>query len=819
VFLDDAGAAGCTSLRRVFCSGEALPPPLADAFFARLPATELHNLYGPTEAAVDVTSWACKPGSPVIPIGRPVDNTSIYLLDDRLELVPRGVRGELYIGGVQVGRGYLNRAELTAQRFLPDPFHGDGGRMYRTGDVARWLPDGSIEYLGRADFQVKIRGFRIELGEIESALLRHGMVREVVVVAREDRPGEKRLVAYLVCAEGPAPSVGDLRAFLRETLPDYMVPATFVVLLALPLTASGKIDRRALPAPDEGERLATGEAFVAPRSRAEEELARIWAGVLRLPKVGIHDNFFEIGGDSILSIQIVSRAQLAGLAITPRQVFEHPTIAELASVAGARAAVSAEQGLVTGAAPLTPVQQWFLELAPEDPSHWNQMSFLEVKEPLDASALEGAVVDLLRHHDALRLRVARSGSGFEQTFAPPSEETPFRRVDFADLGDAESVAAIEKTAIETQASLDLASGPVLRVVLFDLGPARPSRLLIVIHHLAVDGVSWRILLEDLWTAYGQRRLGAATALPPKTTSFKRWGERLADHARSPVIQDEAGYWLDPARAASHAVPIDHERGENDEQSVRAVVASLSAEETESLLRDVPEAYRTQINDVLLTAFAQVLGGWTGTPGARVDIEGHGREEIFEDADLTRTVGWFTAVFPVVIDLPENAGPGEALKSVKEQLRALPGRGLGYGMLRYLGAGEIAERLRAAPQSGVMFNYLGQRDQALPAESPFRWARESSGPSRSPRARRRYLLDVNATIAEGRLHVRWIYSENRHEKATIEDLSRRYIEALAALIAHCVSPEARGVTPSDFQDAGLSQEALDMLVGVVDDDLS
>ncbi|MEO5729911.1 MAG: condensation domain-containing protein, partial [Byssovorax sp.] len=490
---------------------------------------------------------------------------------------------------------------------------------------------------------------------------------------------------------------------------------------------------------------------------------------------------------------------------------------ELAAVAGSRATVSAEQGVVTGAAPLTPVQQWFLELAPEDPGHWNQMSFLEAKEPLDAFALEGAVADLLRHHDALRLRVAKSGAGAEQTFAPPAAETPFQRVDLAELGDAESTASIEKIAIEAQSSLDLAAGPVLRVVLFDLGPTRPSRLLLIIHHLAVDGVSWRILLEDLWTAYGQRRRAEATALPPKTTSFKRWAEELAEHARSPSILDESGYWLDPARAAAHAVPVDHRRGENDERSVRAVVASLSAEETESLLRDVPEAYRTQINDVLLTALAQVLGGWTGTPGARVDLEGHGREEIFEDADLTRTVGWFTAVFPVVLDLPASVSPGEALKSVKEQLRALPGRGLGYGVLRYLGDDEVAAKLRAAPQAGVMFNYLGQRDQALPEASPFRWARESSGPSRSPRARRRYLLDVNATIAEGRLHVRWIYSENRHEKATIEALARRYTEALAALIAHCVSPEARGVTPSDFEDAGLSQEALDMLVGVVDDD--
>ncbi len=272
--------------------------------------------------------------------------------------------------------------------------------------------------------------------------------------------------------------------------------------------------------------------------------------MLRLPSVGVHDNFFEIGGDSILSIQIVSRAQIAGLAITPRQIFEHPTVAELAAVAGARAEVAAEQGVVTGAAPLTPVQRWFFELAPEAPSHWNQMSFLEAKEPFDAAALAGAVADLLRHHDALRLRVA----GAAQSFAPPSAEAPFQRVDLAELGDAEATTAIEKIAAEAQSSLDLAAGPVLRAVLFDLGPTRPSRLLLAIHHLAVDGVSWRILLEDLWTAYGQRRRAEATALPPKTTSFKQWAERLAAHAGSPAIREESDYWLDPARAAAPLSP-------------------------------------------------------------------------------------------------------------------------------------------------------------------------------------------------------------------------------------------------------------------------
>ncbi|MEO5731031.1 MAG: amino acid adenylation domain-containing protein, partial [Byssovorax sp.] len=357
-FLDELGQARCASLKRVFCSGEALPPAMVDAFFSRLPGAELHNLYGPTEAAVDVTSWACRPGSAIVPIGRPVDNTQIYLLDGRMEPVAPGVRGELYIGGVQVGRGYLNRPELTAERFVADPFSSaPGARLYRTGDVARHLPSGDIEYLGRADFQVKIRGFRIELGEIEAALAAHPAVREVTVLAREDAPGQKRLVGYLVCADGQAPVVGDLRAFLKDRLPEYMVPSTFVLLGEMPLTSSGKVNRRALPAPEVGPRAETGAEFIAPRSPAEETLCRIWAGILRLPEVGIHDNFFELGGDSILSIQVVARALQAGLHLTPRQLFQHQTVAELAAVAGSKKAVIAEQGPVTGAAPLTPVQR------------------------------------------------------------------------------------------------------------------------------------------------------------------------------------------------------------------------------------------------------------------------------------------------------------------------------------------------------------------------------------------------------------------------------------------------------------------------------
>ena len=810
-FLDELPRGRCASLKRVFCSGEALPPAMVEAFFAKVHGSELHNLYGPTEAAVDVTYHACHAGDAIVPIGRPVDNTRIYLLDGRMEPVPQGVRGELYIGGVQVGRGYLNRAELTAERFIADPFStAPGARLYKTGDVARHLPSGEIEYLGRADFQVKIRGFRIELGEIEAALAAYPAVSEVTVLAREDAPGQKRLVGYLVCAEGQAPTVGELRAFLKDRLPDYMVPSAFVLLGEMPLTSSGKVDRRALPAPEDGARAETGAELVAPRSEAEEALSRIWASILRLPAVGIHDNFFELGGDSILSIQVVARALQAGLHLTPRQLFTHQTVAELAAVAGSKSTVIAEQGPVTGAAPLTPVQRWWRELAPRDPQHWNQSFFLEATETLDPAALEKAASALLDHHDALRLRVQLTGE--EQVFAPPGDPSEIVQINLSALEGAEQRGALETAAAEVQGTLDLERGPMIRIALFDLGEGQAQRLLVVIHHLAVDGISWRILLEDLWTAYSQAARGQAISLPRKTTSAKRWAELLKGRARSPEAAREEAYWTGNAGRPTTRLPVDRTEGANTEGSSRSITVTLTEEETEALLRKVPEAYQTQINDVLLTAFTQAMGAWTGGETALFDLEGHGREDLFDGVDLTRTVGWFTTVYPVLLELDPGVGAGEALKSVKEQLRAVPGNGLGHGLLRYLREeGDAPGLLRAAAPAEVSFNYLGQRDLLLPEGAPLRMATESTGPSASPRAQRRYLLDVLGRVTGGALTVRWIYSENRHSEATIAALAGRFIAALRALVTHCLSPDAGGYTPSDFRRARLAQPVIDRLV--------
>jgi amino acid adenylation domain-containing protein/non-ribosomal peptide synthase protein (TIGR01720 family) len=807
------------NLSIVGVGGEACPEELVARWAG---GRRFFNLYGPTEGTIWATVALCDEHGQKPPIGRPIANTQTYVLGARQQPLPVGAPGELYIGGVGLARGYLNRPALTAERFVPDPFSPppaggtERGRLYRTGDLARYRPDGNIEFLGRVDHQVKVRGFRIELGEIEAVLRGYPAVHETTVLARDDGSSGRRLVAYVVPSDKasvshPAPFVSELRSYLRGKLPDYMLPAVFVSLAALPRSPSGKIDRRALPAP-EGERPELEAFFVAPRTRIEETLAEIWAEVLGLERVGVHDSFFELGGDSILSVQLVARANQAGLQFTPKHLFENQTIAQLADVADATSLAPTEQDLVTGPVPLTPIQQWFFEQDLPAPHHFNQALLLQAQRPLDAALLERAFEQLLVHHDALRLRFERQPSGWQQSDVLPDGSVPFTWIDLTALSEAPGP-ALEAAAAQLQASLNLERGPLARMAFFELGVAVAGRLLVVIHHLAVDGVSWRILLQDLWTVYQQLERGDEVQLPPKTTSFQQWAERLVAYARAGELQYEIGYWTAEPRAQVSHLPLDHDTGDDDVASSATVSVSLSAQETHALLHEVPSAYHTHINDVLLTALAQAFVQWTGVPSLLVDLESHGRETPFEDLDLSRTVGWFTSVAPLLLDLSAAWQPGEALMSIKEQLRRVPVAGFGYGLLRFLGQDEdVAARLRALPQAEVSFNYLGQIELGFSTALPFQLAPEWAGPPHDLQARRRYLLEVNGSVAAGQLQFGWRYSQNRHRRSTVEQLARAFIASLQALIAHCQSPQAGGRTVSDFPAAeGLNRQELDELL--------
>jgi amino acid adenylation domain-containing protein/non-ribosomal peptide synthase protein (TIGR01720 family) len=761
-------AAELPDVRIVTATGEACS---AEVVAQWAPGRRFYNGYGPTETTVGTTMGLCEGGERVPSIGRPFTNTRVYLLDRAGAPVPVGVPGELLAGGDGVARGYLGQPALTAERFVPDPFGEPAGRLYRTGDLARYRPDGRLEFLGRVDHQVKIRGFRVELEEIESRLARHPEVGDAVVVAREEGGGPRRLVAYVKLTG--LEETGRLRSWLKESLPDFMIPSAFVSVNDFPRLPNGKVDRRLLARTAPPPEARSEKDVAAPRTRAEEILVRVWSEVLGAARVGVHDNFFELGGDSILSIQVVARAQRAGLKLSPRQVFLHQTVSELAAVAVEETGTG-DEGPVTGPVTPLPIQRWFFEQDLPAPHHWNHAVMLAAQRPVDPARLRAACAALHERHDALRLR-AEDG---RMWIAGPDEPLPFTVVDGGLLSEA---------AAQVQTGLDLAAGPIVRFVLFLNGEAQ-ARLLLVIHHLAVDGVSWRILLADLHAAY------EGLELAPRGTSFQSWAAKLAEHARTPAVLDELPFWAE--RPSVPPLPVDFpgRNAGNTEGSAETLRVSLSEKETRPLLQEVD----TQA--ALLAALARAFAPWTGEDRLLVDLEGHGREEeLFENVDLTRTVGWFTSLFPVLLPEP----------------RRVSRQGIGYGLLRYLAGGEASASLAGLPRAEVSFNYLGQLDRLIPGSSAFVPASDPSGPLRDPRGMRSHRIDVNVSVSGGRLHASLTYSRNVHRRETIEALAGRFAEALRS---GDQGPAAPAYSVADFPRVRMSQDELDdILDDLIDPD--
>ncbi|MEV7080379.1 non-ribosomal peptide synthase/polyketide synthase [Streptomyces sp. NPDC093516] len=797
--------------REVWTGGEAVPGAAVRRVLDACPGLTVVDVYGPTETTTFATRQAFHAGDPLpatLPIGRPLDDTRVYVLDGALQPQPPGVPGELYVAGAGLARGYAGRPGATAARYLADPYGPPGGRMYRTGDIVRWSADGALHFVGRVDDQIKIRGFRVEPAEIEARLTAHPAIAEAVVsVSRHE--GRKRLVAHLVPAPGAVvPPAAELRAHVAGELPDYMVPAAFVGLAELPLTANGKVDRRRLPEPEWS--AAADTAYRAPRTEAERVLAGIWAELLGVERVGLDDHFFMLGGDSIVSIQVVSRARTAGLALTPRDLFRHPTLVDLAAAStGARAAV-ADTGPVSGQVALTPIQHWFLDAEPPHPEYFNQSVVVETPTDVDPGALNAALAALWTHHDALRARFTRAADGtWRQEYAAADADAP-QLLRVHDLSGHDAQAASEAEARlthEAHTGFQLDTGPLIAARLFT-GHGRSPRLLLTAHHLIVDGVSWRVLLEDLETAYRQAGAGEPVRLPERTTSVREWVRRLTDRTGEADLAAQRAHWADVARHCAEPLPEDLDGG-NTVADLRAVTVRLDRRRTEDLLRKVPGVYRTRVDDVLLTALGRVLADWTGRRTVAVGLEGHGREDQhFDDLDLSRTVGWFTSLYPVALDLPEGDW-GAALKAVKEQLRAVPDRGIGYGALRHL-AGD--ERLAAAPLPGISFNYLGRFDWSAADAELVRAVPGGLDGAEDPGAPRPHLLDVVARVEDDELEVTWHYSGGRHREATVAALAEGMLRSLEEIVAHCATPGAGGRTPSDFPLARLDQAAVDRVVG-------
>lgn len=789
--VDDANTSKNFTLRCVVLGGEALDIQSLKPWFERHgdQRPQLINMYGITETTVHATYRRLTKddlGSRSV-IGMPLPDLQIYILDDRRQPVPVGVPGEIYVGGAGLARGYLNRPQLSEERFIASQL-GSGGRLYKTGDLARFLPGRDIEYLGRIDQQVKIRGFRIELGEIESVLSTQPGVRAAVVVARDDQtPGTKRLVAYVAVAV-PGPNAHQLRKALQKQVPDYMVPAAIVVLDCLPLTNNGKVDRKALPAPDYQPESAS---YAPPETTTQQILADIWSEVLRVDRVGLHDNFFELGGDSILCIQVIARARQAGFALTPKILFQNQTIAGLAALVADSPAPTRTADSEQGSVPLTPIQRWFFEQDLSNAHHYNQAYLLTVAEPLQESPFREALAIVKEHHGSLRLRFKNNGNHWEQTYGEGSGELCFERVDLSDKPYPMQASALDAMAEHYQSSLRIDEGPLSRVVYFDLGPNSTGRLLFVLHHLIVDGVSWRILLEDVETAYRQLANKTAINLPAKSASFGRWAEHLVDYANSREASRDLNYWMQMSGGDTGHFPTDSLHGENTEGSTQTLTVELSVEETQTLLQQVPLAYHARINDVLVTALAKSLLSWTGGDELSFHLEGHGREDLEEGLDLTRTVGWFTSIFPVRLQVgggllkdstdAHTWQPAPLLEHIKKHLEQIPRHGLSYSVLRYL----LPESpLTTVREPEVLFNYFGQLDSIVAGSQLLSFAPELCGPARSPNQRRRYLVEINSAVTHGRFQAHWTFSRNRHRIETVSRFAHEFIGALRCILSRC-----------------------------------
>ena len=766
---------------------------------------KFYNAYGPSETSI-CASVSSVLGKTDINIGRPIQNTQLYVLNDEQQLQPIGTPGELYIGGVGLARGYLNQPELTAERFIRHPFSSDpSARLYRTGDWVRYRADGQLEFIGRTDHQVKLRGFRIELGEIEHQLSQCEWVDQAAVLVREDSPGQRRLVGYYTFSDSGAKAVaneanlnGLIRQQLQTQLPDYMVPSVFHSLPQFPLNPNGKLDRKALPIPEVT--LASND-YVEPRTSVELALRDIWSELLNVPSdsLSMSANFFELGGDSILSIQVVSRARAAGLTLTIKALFDYQTIEELAPQVKQASMELAEQTASSGEQILLPIQAYFFE-DERALSHYNQAMLMQAPEDFTLTQLHHWVKALYQRHDALRLRFDCIDGDWRADYADLSRAMVDATV--AELViEGDDFSGLDEAATPLQQSLDIKAGRLFRAVLCRNGLGE-QRLLLILHHLVVDGVSWRILHADIEQLSAQERKGEGLSLAAKTHSYQAWAEFLQAHASSEAMEQERRYWrevvstpMSALRVPTDSTPLSSGFGSSEFR--------LTEAQTNQLLTEAGKAYRTQINELLLSALLLGVYDWTGQTQLRIDLESHGRQVLSEAMDISQTVGWFTTFYPLNLTT-ETVDIETLICQVKEQCREVPNQGVGYGLLKYLAK---EPSLTAAEASPVLFNYLGQFGQGATSESVFGLALESCGQTMSPERQPQHGLNLNGAVVGGCLSFSISYDRRRYTPDSIVAFTSNIERALAAVIRHCVEEGVGCLTPSDFPLAAVDQASL------------
>jgi amino acid adenylation domain-containing protein/non-ribosomal peptide synthase protein (TIGR01720 family) len=787
-----------SSIKRFIVGGEELETELAKEVYNSFNGKiEICNEYGPTETVVGCMIHVYDINKDVkkgVPIGVPSDNVKIYVLDKYLKPTALSVPGEMYISGDGVARGYINRDDLTKEKFIESPFE-KGQRIYKTGDLARWISNGTIEYFGRIDDQVKIRGFRIEIGEIQSQLLKHNHIKDAVVLVKERENGDKYICAYFVSDEEL--TVNKLRTHLSIHLPEYMMPSYFIQVDKMPLTHNGKVDKKALPKPEEYT-LCTGEEYVAATTDETNIMAEIWAEVLGLEKVGINDNYFALGGDSIKAIQIVSKLRELGINLNVKDILVHQTIDKLCSnVDSSIKGKEHYQGIVEGNLSLTPIQHWFMDQNFSNASYYNQSVLLRFKKLANIELLEEAFKKLIRHHDALRLNYNSAENKMFFNNDLINSDFIIETFDVSALKEEEQLREIESFGTRVKGNLNINAGALIKAAI--IKREKDELLLITAHHLLVDGVSWRIVLEDLVNIYEAIEQGEKINIPLKTSSLVEWNEKLMEYSRNHELLSEKELWTN-MEYDDFKLPLDFEE-KGTQQHRNKVRGQLKEEITTVLLSGANKPYNTQINHLLITALYKTVAQWTGQKRITVEMEGHGRN--LEDVDLSRTVGWFTAMYPVSLEV-SSEGIGENIKEIKEQMMKIPNNGVGYGILKY-----VSEENYVSQVSEIRFNYLGQFDKEVDNKLfsiSNIYTGEESDASNSMTTK----IDINCMVVNGVFTIEIGFNRNQYKIETLENFKDNYLMNLKAIATHTLKENKVYYTPSDFKGCKLEQRDIDSL---------
>ena len=784
-----------SKIRRFIVGGEELESSLAKAIHDSFEGkVEICNEYGPTEATVGCMIHVYdyeKDKKKGVPIGRPADNVSLYILDKNLNPCAYNVIGEMYIGGHGIARGYINREKITEERFFESPFK-KGEKIYKTGDLGRWLSNGIMEYYGRIDNQTKIRGYRIEIGEIQNELLSHSRIKDGVIVINEDAQGEKSLYAYIV--EKEKVEIKDLRMYLQRKLPEYMIPAKFIKVNAIPLTPNGKVDKEYLR--EHYDYIASTEEYVAATTDDESVMAQVWSDVLGIKEVGIKDNYFALGGDSIKAIQIISKLRDKGININVKDILVYQTIEDIILNVDIREETKEyEQSIIDGEVPLTPIQRWFLNNL-KYKNHYNQSVCLKVKESIDIDILEKAMKTLITNHDGLRLNYNKESNQMYYNNNHLSNKFKIETIDLSSQGN-NVLKDIKKIGENLKSSIDIESGVLIKLEYIKL--EEEELLLITAHHLIIDGVSWRILLEDMVNAYYAFKNGKSVNLPMKTASLLDWSTCIEEYSRNDKIYVEEKYWQS-IEGQKFVLPVEFHGNIIEKDRVK-ILGCIPHKETEQLLKECNRAFNTEINDLLLTALYVTINQWISNKSIKVQLESHGRN--LDGIDLSRTIGWFTSLYPVILKSNSDALENN-IKDIKETLRKTPNNGIGYGILKYLKG-----TLHREESQEIRFNYLGSFKNEFNNEL-FMYKSVDTGSEISENNPMTCKLEINSFIIEDEFNIEFSYSSKNYKREVIEKVRDNYIDNLRKIIKLTSESKKRSFTPSDFTLCDFTIESLDSI---------